>query len=159
MFGEAMRVGGMFSDCQRRVVVEDATEHVARLAWRAGNRLGGVDAAFVGGVGVECERSVVITKIARIEAAEQAGSFHREALTIGGGALASAPDKAEFQVVVVIDQDSVGRLERGVAQEPSAGVLQRFSGKGIDALAHGGEAKIGAVGDQSSERCGSAPRG
>ena len=54
--------------------------------------------------------------------------------------------------MVVIDQDGVGRLERGVAQEPPAGVLQRRSGEAVDALAHGGEAEVGAVRDQSGEQ-------
>ena len=53
---------------------------------------------------------------------------------------------------MVIDQDRVGRLERGVAQEPSAGVLQGLGRERVDALAHGGEAEIGAVRDQRGEQ-------
>ena len=53
---------------------------------------------------------------------------------------------------MVIDQDRVGRLQRRLAQEPAAGVLQRFGGDGVDALAHGGKAEIGAMGDQGGEQ-------
>jgi len=54
--------------------------------------------------------------------------------------------------VVVIDQDGGGRLERGRAQEPAAGVLQGIGGQRVDALTHGGEAEVGAVGDQGGEQ-------
>ena len=39
-----------------------------------------------------------------------------------------------------------------LAQEPAAGILQLFGGDGIDALRHGGEAEIGAVGDEGGEQ-------
>ena len=107
---------------------------------------------LVGGVGIELQRAVVVAEIARIDAAKQAVPLDREALAIGGGAASVAPDAAERQAVMVIDQDGVGRLERGVAQEPSAGVLQRLGGERVDALAHGGEAEIGAMRDQGGEQ-------
>ena len=53
---------------------------------------------------------------------------------------------------MVIDQDRVRRLECRFAQEPAAGILQLFGGDGIDALRHGGEAEIGAVGDQGGKQ-------
>ena len=53
---------------------------------------------------------------------------------------------------MVIDQDGVGGLDRGVAQEPAAGVLQSLGRERVDALAHSGEAEIGAVRDQSGEQ-------
>ena len=53
---------------------------------------------------------------------------------------------------MVIDQDRVGRFQRRLTQEPSAGVLQRLRGDRVDALAHGGKAKIGTVGDQGREQ-------
>ena len=152
MLGEAMRIRGVFADCQRRIVVEDAPEYVSRLARRAGDRLRGVDAALVGRVRVKCERSFVVAEVARIEAGQEAIPLDREALAIGGGASAVAPDEAELQAVMVIDQNGVGRLERGVAQEPSAGVLQRLGGEGVDALAHRGETEVGAVPDQGGEQ-------
>ena len=152
MLGEAVRIRGVLADCQRRIVVEDAAEHVSRLARRAGDRLRGVDAVLVGCVRVKCERSFVVAEVARIEAAQQAIPLDREALAIGGGAAAVAPDAAELQAVMVIDQNGVGRLERGVAQEPSAGVLQRLGGEAVDALAHRGETEVGAVRDQGGEQ-------
>ena len=53
--------------------------------------------------------------------------------------------------MMVIDQGGVRRLDRGVAQEPAAGVLQGVGGERVDTLAHGGEAEIGAVRDQGGE--------
>jgi hypothetical protein len=52
----------------------------------------------------------------------------------------------------MVDQDRVGRLERRLAQEPAAGVLQLLGGDGIDALRHGGQAEVGAVGDQAGQQ-------
>ena len=54
--------------------------------------------------------------------------------------------------MVVVDQDRVGRLERGLAHEPAADVLQRLGGDAVDTLGHGGKAEIGAVGDQGGEQ-------
>ena len=96
---------------------------------------------------VERERPVVVAEIAWIDAAEQAVPLDREALAIGGRASTIAPDAAELEAVVVIDHDGVGCLERGVAQEPSAGVLQGVGGECVDTLAHRGEAEIGAMRD------------
>ena len=53
--------------------------------------------------------------------------------------------------MMVIDQDGVGRLEGFLAQEPSAGVLQCLGFHCIEALAHGRETEIGAVGDDGGE--------
>ena len=110
------------------------------------------NAVLVGRVSVERERPVVVAKIARVEAGEQTVALDREALAIGGGATTVAPDAAQLQAMMVIDQDGVGRLERGLAQEPPAGVLQRRCSEAVDALAHGGEAEVGAVRDQGGEQ-------
>ena len=104
-------------------------------------------------MGIEGERAIVVAEVAGIEAAQQAIALYSEALPIGGGAAAVTPDAAERQAVMIIDQDRVGRLQRRLAQEPPAGVLQqRLGGDRVDALAHGGKAKIGAVGDQGGEQ-------
>jgi hypothetical protein len=52
----------------------------------------------------------------------------------------------------MVDQDGVGRLDCGLAQEPSAGVLQDVGSERVDALAHGGQAEVGAVGDQGGQQ-------
>ena len=53
---------------------------------------------------------------------------------------------------MIIDQDRVGGLERRLAHEPAIDVLELLGGELVDALAHGGEAKIGAVGDHDGEQ-------
>ena len=50
---------------------------------------------LVGGVGVKLECPVVVAEIARIRAAEQAVALDREALAVGGGSAAVAPQAAE----------------------------------------------------------------
>src|SRR4051794_28844538 len=145
-------VSDVFANSQCGIVVENAAEHVAGLTRRARDGLRAVDAVLVGGVRIELERAGVIAEIARIDAAEQTVPLDGEALAVGGGAASVAPDAAELQAVMVIDQNGVGRFDRGVAQEPSAGVLQGLGGERVDALAHGGEAEIGAVRDQGGEQ-------
>ena len=152
MFGEAVRIGGMFPDRECRFVVEDAAQHVAGLARCAGDGLGGVDAVLVGGVGIELEGAVVIAEVARVDAAEQAVALDGKALAVRGGAPAVAPELAERQAVVMVHQDGVGRFDGGLAQEPSAGILQGVGGERVDALAHGGQAEVDAVGNQGGQQ-------
>jgi hypothetical protein len=152
MLGKTVRIGRVFANGQCGVVVENAVEHVAGLTRRARDRLRAVDAVLVGGVRIELERAVVVAEIARINAAEQTVPLDREALAVGGGAASVAPDAAKLQAMMVIDQNGVGRFDRGVAQEPSAGVLQGLGRERVHALAHGGEAEIGAVRDQGGEQ-------
>jgi hypothetical protein len=54
--------------------------------------------------------------------------------------------------MVVIHQNSVGSLDRDVAQEPAAGVLQCFCRERIDAPAHRSQTKIVAVCDDRGEQ-------
>ena len=54
--------------------------------------------------------------------------------------------------MVVVDHDRVRGLDGGWPQEPAAGVLQGIGGERVDALAHGGEAEVGAVGDQGGKQ-------
>ena len=150
--GEAIGIGGVFGDRQVGVVVENAAEDIAGFARRAGDGLSTVDAVLIGGVGIKLQGAVVVAEIARIDAAEQTFPLHGEALAIGRGPASVTPDGAECLAVMVIDQGGIGGLERGVAQEPSAGVLQGFGGECVDALAHGGEAEIGAMRDQGREQ-------
>src|SRR5271157_3203591 len=112
----------------------------------------GVDAVLVGCVRVNLKRLIIVAEIARIDAAEQALALDNEALAVGRGSAAIAPEAAELQAMMVIDKDGVGGLEGGVAQEPTAGVLQGFGGDAIDTLAHRGEAKVGPMGDQGGEQ-------
>lgn len=51
----------------------------------------------------------------------------------------------------MVDRDLVARLQCCLATAPPAGVVQTFGGDGVDALARGGKAKIGAVGDQGGK--------
>jgi hypothetical protein len=141
VLGEAVRIGRVFADDEGGVVVENAAEHVAGFARRAGDCLRRIDAVQVGSVGIEGERAIVVAEVAGIEAAQQAIALYREALPIGGGAAAVTPDAAEWQAVMVIDQDRVGRLQRRLAQEPPAGVLQRLGGD--RALAKAGDVTPG----------------
>ena len=113
---------------------------------------------LVGGVGVQRECPFIVAEVAGIEGAEQTVALDGEPLAIGRRAAAVTPDPAQGQLVMVIDQDRVRRLECRFAQEPAAGILQLFGGDGIDALRHGGEAEIGAVGDQGGEQRGGADR-
>src|SRR5271165_5224539 len=104
VLGEPMGIGGVFADDEGGVVVENAAEHVAGFARRAGDCLRRVNAVQVGGVGIEGERAIVVAEVAGIEAAQQAVALHREALPVGGGAAAVTPDAAERQAEMVIDQ-------------------------------------------------------
>lgn len=61
------------------------------------------------------------------------------------------PDASDRQAVTV-DEDLVARFQCCLATEPLAGVVQPFGGDGVDALARGGKAKIGAVGDQGGKQ-------
>jgi hypothetical protein len=72
----------VLTNLQNRVVLEDAVEDVIRLAWRAGDRARRIDAVLAGGVGIERDRSLVVAEVARIEGAEQAVAFDREALPV-----------------------------------------------------------------------------
>ena len=107
---------------------------------------------LIGGVGVQGDGALIITEVARIEGAEQAAALDGEALAVGRGAAPVAPDGAERQAVVMVDQHRAGRLERRLAQEPAADILEPIGGDGIDALGHGGQAEIGAVGDNGSKK-------
>lgn len=81
-FSESSGVGRVLTNLQNRVVLEDAVEDVIRLAWRAGDRARRIDAVLAGGVGIERDRSLVVAEVARIEGAEQAVAFDREALPV-----------------------------------------------------------------------------
>jgi hypothetical protein len=59
---------------------------------------------------VERDRLVVIAEVARIDGAEQAALLHGEALAVGRGERAVAPDAAERQAVMMIDDGLVGFL-------------------------------------------------
>ena len=142
----------MLTDGQLGVIVENAAKHIAGLTRRARDDLGAVDAVLVGCVRIKLKRPVVVTEIAWIDAAEETAPLDREALAIGRGAASITPYAAQLQPMMVIDQDGVGRLDRGVTQEPSAGVLQRLRREGIDALAHGGQAEVRAVRDHRGEQ-------
>ena len=107
---------------------------------------------LIGGVGIKLQGSVVVAEIAWVDATQQAFPFDGEALAIRRGPPSISPDSTELLAMMMVDQDGVGGLERSVAQKPSAGVLQRIGGQRVDALAHGGEAKIGAVRDQGREQ-------
>jgi hypothetical protein len=61
-FGEPAGVGRVLADRQNGIVLQDAVEDVVGLARRAGDRLRAVDAVLVGGVGIERERPLVMTK-------------------------------------------------------------------------------------------------
>jgi len=121
----------VFGDRHIRVVVENAAENIARFTRRAGDGLCAVDAVLIAGVGVKLQGAVVVPEIARVDAAKQAFPLDREALAIGREPASVAPDGAECLAVMVVDQDGVGGLERGVTQEPSAGVLQRVGGQRV----------------------------
>jgi hypothetical protein len=152
VLGKAIGIGGVFGDRQVGIVVENAAENITGLTRRAGDGLSAVDAVLIGGVGIKLQGAVVVAEIARVDAAKQAFPLDGEALAIGRGTASVTPDGTEFVAVMMVDQDGIGGLERGVAQEPSAGVLQRIGGERVDALAHGGEAEIGAMRDQGREQ-------
>ena len=59
---------------------------------------------------------------------------------------------------MLVDHDRTGGLECRVAQKPAAGLLQHFGSHGADALRHGGEAEIGAVGNQRGQQRPNAAR-
>ena len=81
-FGESAGVGRVLTNLQNRVVLEDAIEDIIRLARRAGDRARRIDAVLIGGVGIERDRPLVVAEVARIEGAEQAVAFDREALPV-----------------------------------------------------------------------------
>src|ERR1700689_2341194 len=118
MLGESIGIGGVFSDHQVGIVVENTAEDIAGLTRRAGDSLGAVDAVLIGGVGIELQSAVVIAEIARIDAAKQAFPLDGEALAIRRRPPPVAPDGAECLTMMMVDQDRIGGLERGIAQEP-----------------------------------------
>lgn len=138
MLGKSIGIGRVFSDRQVGIVVENTTKNIAGLARRAGDSLGAVDAVLVGGVGIKLQGTIVVAEVARIDAAQQTFPLDGEALAVGRGAASVTLDGAECLTMMMVDQDRIGGLERGIAQEPSAGVLQRIGGERVDALAHRG---------------------
>src|SRR5208337_2107729 len=62
----------------------------------------GVDAVLVGCVRVDLKRLIIVAEVARIDAAEQALALHDEALAVGRGSAAIAPEAAELQAVMVM---------------------------------------------------------
>jgi hypothetical protein len=153
LFGKAVGVGRVDLRAQQGVVLKQPVEHEASLPRCAGDDLGGEHAELVGDVRVERDRLVVIAEVARIDGPQQATPLHSEALAIGRGERAVAPDAAERQSVMVIDDRLASCLQRCLAQEPLRSVLELVRRHALDAAAHGGDAEIGEV-DPENETAG-----
>jgi len=50
-----------------------------------------------------------------------------------------------------VDRCGIGGLQRGLGQEEAADVLQHVGGDALGAVAHRGDAQVGAVGDERRE--------
>ena len=150
-FGETVGVGGVQAGIQAGVVVEQAVENVGRLPRGAGDDLGGEDADAIADVGVDGDGLVVVAEVAGVVGADEGARRRAEALAIRGGQAAVAPDRGEVEPVVMLDDLGIGGLQGGVAHQPAGGQLEIRGGQVLDAVAHGGQAEVGAVGDQGGE--------
>lgn len=71
---------------------------------------------------------------------------------VDSGAGSVAPDAAQRQPMVMVNQNRVGLLQCCLAQEPTIDVLQLLGSNLVDTVAHGGKTEIRAVGDEDGEQ-------
>ena len=150
--GEAVGVGGVKAGIQAGVVVQQAVEDPGRLARGAGDDLGGEDAEAVADVGVDGDRLVVVAEVAGMVGADQRARRGAEALAVRGGQSAVSPGRGEINLVEMLDDPGAGRLHRGLPHQPARGLLEVGRRQALDAVAHGGQAEVGAVGDQGGQQ-------
>ena len=104
-----MGVGGVLAGIEAGIVLEQAIKDVGRLPRGAGNELGGEDADPVADVGVDGDGLVVMAEVAGIVGTDQGSRRGPEALPVGGGQAALAPDRGEVEPMKMLDDLGVGQ--------------------------------------------------
>ena len=151
-FGEAVGVGGVQTGIEVRGVVEHTIKDVGRFPRGTGDKLGRVDADAIADVGVDSDSFVVVAEIAGMVGAEKRPWRRAETLTIGRRQATVAPEGSEVEAMKVLDNLSIGCLHGGFAHQPVRGLLEVGGRQVLDAVAHGGQAEVGAVGDQGGQQ-------
>jgi hypothetical protein len=77
-----------------------------------------------------------------------------KALAIGRRGEALAPHTTQFEGVMIIHQDGMGRFQRLVAQEPRRDMLEHLHRDPDGTVAHRDDAQIGAMGNQGHQERG-----
>src|SRR5215510_12289614 len=95
LIGVAMGIDKMFLGPQDRIVVQQSIEHIRGFAQSTGNDLRMEHAVLIRNVRIDGHRLIVIAEIARIKRAQEGTGLEPEALPIGRGHGAIAPDGTE----------------------------------------------------------------
>jgi hypothetical protein len=112
LIGIAMLIDKMLFGAQDGIIGQEPIQDMNRFADGAGNHLGMKYAVLVGDTGVHRQCLVVVSKVSRVERAEERAGMQSEALAIGGRYSPIALDGAQRQAMVEIHQAGVGGFER-----------------------------------------------
>ena len=151
-FGEAVGIGGVQAGGEAGVVVEQAVENVGRLPRGTGDHLGGEDRDPVTDVSVNGYGFVVVAEVSGMVGADEGARWCSESLPVRGGEPPVAPEPGELHPMEMFDDLGIGRLQGDFADHPAGSLLEIGGGQVLDAVAHCGQAKIGAVRNQGGEQ-------
>src|SRR5712691_9886224 len=96
-----------------------------------------IDAPLIRDMGVDGHGAIVIAEVARTETAHQRIRVQGKALAIGRGRQAMPPDTTQFETVMIIHQDRIGRFEGVLAEAPRREILEHIYGDPNGTVAHG----------------------